>query len=88
MKFIKLLCLIAFLFFVVLFLFGCSVKASSNNNGTEKCNISTSSGTVYKNIDKRTVNFDRNDYILNFRNEENKTISTNSFTTICDGTTF
>lgn len=88
MKFIKLLCLVALLFFVVLFLFGCSVEASSNNNGTEKCSISTSSGTVYRNIDKRTVNFDRNDYILNFRNEENKTVSTNSFTTICDGTAF
>lgn len=88
MKFIKLLCLVALLFLIVLFLFGCSVEASNNNNGTEKCNISTSSGTVYRNIDKRTVNFDRNDYILNFRNEENKTISTNSFTTICDGTVF
>lgn len=87
MKIIKLFCLIALLFFVVLFLFGCSVEASSNN-GTEKCSISTSSGTIYRNIDKRTVNFDRNDYILNFRNEENKTVSTNSFTTICDGIAF
>ena len=87
MKFIKLFCLIAFIFFVVLFLFGCSVEASSNN-GAEKCNISTSSGTIYRDIDKRTVNFDRNDYILNFRNEDNKTISTNSFTTICDGIAF
>ena len=72
------------------FIFDCIIFIwmFSNNNVIEKCNISTSSGTVYKNIDKRTVNFDRNDYILNFRNEENKTISTNSFTTICDGTTF
>lgn len=88
MKFIKLFCLIAFIFFLILFLFGCSVEASSNKNSIELCNISTGSGSVYRNVNKRTISFDNYDYILHFKNDEGKSISTNSFTTSCDGDSF
>lgn len=83
MKFLKHFGLIAFVFFLVLFLLGCSVEASTKTSN-EKCIITTSSVT-YKNINKETIKFDSYEYVLNFRNNDGKSVSTNSFTTICDG---
>lgn len=81
MKFLNTLIFIVVVFLIVLFVIGCSKPA--NTSGYELCDIYTPDRNFYS-VDKNTVMFDNNNYILSFI-DEGRSISTNSFTTRCDG---
>lgn len=60
----------------------CTSEVQASNDIENECRIFTPSHNFSK-VNESTIYYNQNDYSLNFITNKGKTVSTNSYTTVC-----